>query len=85
MTSIPCLARKPLPSGDVSTQASSEEDVTPTTTPFCSFIEFHQQHRARCTRFYLKHTHVDTPIFMPVGTYGVMKGIQPDIVSYNYY
>ncbi|HTF87778.1 MAG TPA: tRNA guanosine(34) transglycosylase Tgt [Planctomycetota bacterium] len=33
--------------------------------------------RARCGRFHTPHGSVDTPAFMPVGTRGTVKGVQP--------
>lgn len=34
--------------------------------------------QARCTRLHLAHGVVDTPIFMPVGTYGAVKAMAPN-------
>ena len=34
--------------------------------------------RARCGRLTLRHGDVDTPVFMPVGTYGTVKAMAPD-------
>ena len=33
--------------------------------------------KARCCKMTLPHHTVDTPVFMPVGTQGTMKGITP--------
>lgn len=35
------------------------------------------QSHARCARMTLRHGVVETPIFMPVGTYGSVKGVTP--------
>lgn len=42
-----------------------------------------QRGQARRGRLTLKHGEVDTPAFMPVGTYGSVKGIQPEILVNN--
>ena len=34
--------------------------------------------KARCCKMTLPHHTVDTPVFMPVGTQGTLKGITPD-------
>ncbi len=34
--------------------------------------------KARASRMELPHSIVDTPVFMPVGTQGTMKGVTPD-------
>jgi len=37
-----------------------------------------RQGAARCGRLHLRHGTVDTPVFMPVGTYGTVKAMTPD-------
>ncbi|MCS6786631.1 MAG: tRNA-guanine transglycosylase, partial [Thiobacillaceae bacterium] len=39
-----------------------------------------QDGAARCGRLQLAHGVVDTPAFMPVGTYGAVKAVTPDEV-----
>ncbi|MBI4357368.1 MAG: tRNA guanosine(34) transglycosylase Tgt [Gammaproteobacteria bacterium] len=39
------------------------------------------RHAARRARLYCEHGLVDTPAFMPVGTYGAVKGMQPSILE----
>jgi len=34
--------------------------------------------KARCCKMTLPHHTVDTPVFMPVGTQGTLKGITPE-------
>ena len=38
----------------------------------------HTEGAARCGRVHLPHGAVDTPAFMPVGTYGTVKGMAPE-------
>ena len=38
------------------------------------FELLHSDGAARCARMQLPHGAVDTPAFMPVGTYGTVKG-----------
>ena len=37
--------------------------------------------KARATKITLNHGTLDTPIFMPVGTYGAVKGITPSMLE----
>src|SRR5690606_13854027 len=41
------------------------------------FELLHRDGQARCTRLQLPHGVVETPIFMPVGTYGAVKAMSP--------
>ena len=40
-----------------------------------------QDGKARATEISLKHGSLKTPIFMPVGTYGAVKSISPNILK----
>ena len=40
-----------------------------------------QEGLARRGRLWLNHGPVDTPIFMPVGTYGAVKGVPPEMLA----
>lgn len=40
-----------------------------------------QDGNARCGQLTLSHGVVNTPVFMPVGTYGAVKGISPEILN----
>ncbi|MBM3375150.1 MAG: tRNA guanosine(34) transglycosylase Tgt [Betaproteobacteria bacterium] len=40
-----------------------------------------QEGHARLGRLMLNHGPVDTPIFMPVGTYGAVKGVSPEMLG----
>ncbi|MFM1880320.1 MAG: hypothetical protein RLZZ344_554 [Pseudomonadota bacterium] len=40
-----------------------------------------QEGLARRGRLWLNHGAVDTPIFMPVGTYGAVKGVPPEMLA----
>jgi queuine tRNA-ribosyltransferase len=42
------------------------------------FDLLHSEGAARCARLHLPHGAVDTPAFMPVGTYGTVKGMAPE-------
>ena len=42
------------------------------------FERLHSDGAARCARLHLKHGVVDTPAFMPVGTYGTVKAMTPE-------
>ncbi len=42
------------------------------------FETLHSDGAARCGRLHLPHGTVDTPAFMPVGTYGTVKGMAPE-------
>jgi queuine tRNA-ribosyltransferase len=42
------------------------------------FESLHSDGAARCARLELPHGVVDTPAFMPVGTYGTVKGMAPE-------
>ena len=42
------------------------------------FELLHRDGAARCARLELPHGTVDTPVFMPVGTYGTVKGMAPE-------
>ncbi len=42
------------------------------------FDSLHVDGAARCARLELPHGIVDTPAFMPVGTYGTVKGMAPE-------
>ena len=42
------------------------------------FELLHTDGAARCARVHLPHGVVDTPAFMPVGTYGTVKGMTPE-------
>jgi queuine tRNA-ribosyltransferase len=42
------------------------------------FETLHSDGAARCARLELPHGTVDTPAFMPVGTYGTVKGMAPE-------
>jgi queuine tRNA-ribosyltransferase len=42
------------------------------------FETVHTEGAARCARLHLAHGAVDTPAFMPVGTYGTVKGMAPE-------
>ena len=42
------------------------------------FEILHRDGAARCARLELPHGTVDTPAFMPVGTYGTVKGVAPE-------
>jgi len=42
------------------------------------FDVLHTHGAARCARAHLPHGTVDTPAFMPVGTYGTVKAMTPD-------
>ncbi|HEV7432525.1 MAG TPA: tRNA guanosine(34) transglycosylase Tgt [Steroidobacteraceae bacterium] len=42
------------------------------------FELLHRDGAARCARLGLPHGSVDTPAFMPVGTYGTVKGMAPE-------
>ena len=42
------------------------------------FESVHSDGAARCARLELPHGAVDTPTFMPVGTYGTVKGMAPE-------
>jgi queuine tRNA-ribosyltransferase len=42
------------------------------------FSVLHSDGAARCSRLELPHGAVDTPAFMPVGTYGTVKGMAPE-------
>ncbi len=42
------------------------------------FELLHTQGAARCGRMHLPHGTVDTPAFMPVGTYGTVKAMTPE-------
>jgi len=42
------------------------------------FEILHSDGAARCARLELAHGTVDTPAFMPVGTYGTVKGVAPE-------
>jgi len=42
------------------------------------FEILHRDGAARCARLELAHGTVDTPAFMPVGTYGTVKGVAPE-------
>jgi queuine tRNA-ribosyltransferase len=42
------------------------------------FEALHGDGAARCARLELPHGTVDTPAFMPVGTYGTVKGMAPE-------
>ncbi|HEV7432561.1 MAG TPA: tRNA guanosine(34) transglycosylase Tgt [Steroidobacteraceae bacterium] len=42
------------------------------------FESLHIDGAARCARLELPHGTVDTPAFMPVGTYGTVKGMAPE-------
>jgi queuine tRNA-ribosyltransferase len=41
------------------------------------FELLHRDGQARCARLHLSHGVVETPIFMPVGTYGAVKAMSP--------
>ncbi len=41
------------------------------------FELLHRDGQARCTRLHLSHGVVETPMFMPVGTYGAVKAMSP--------
>ncbi|HLT26988.1 MAG TPA: tRNA guanosine(34) transglycosylase Tgt [Zeimonas sp.] len=41
------------------------------------FELLHQDGQARCARLHLSHGVVETPTFMPVGTYGAVKAMSP--------
>jgi len=41
------------------------------------FELLHRDGQARCARLHLPHGVVETPIFMPVGTYGAVKAMSP--------
>ena len=41
------------------------------------FVKLGQSGRARRGRLTLEHGVVETPVFMPVGTYGTVKGMLP--------
>lgn len=45
-----------------------------------SFVELGRDGDARAGRLILRHGPVDTPTFMPVGTYGTVKGLGPEEV-----
>lgn len=45
------------------------------------FTVIHQDGNARCGRFNFKKEVIETPIFMPVGTYGSVKGIDTDDIK----
>src|ERR1700704_5245214 len=42
------------------------------------FEVLHADGAARCARLHLPHGTVDTPAFMPVGTYGTVKAMAPE-------
>src|SRR5712672_2154374 len=42
------------------------------------FERLHSDGAARCARLHLRHGVVDTPAFMPVGTYGTVKAMTPE-------
>ena len=42
------------------------------------FELLHTDGAARCARMHLPHGAVDTPAFMPVGTYGTVKAMAPE-------
>ena len=48
-----------------------------TTFPLARFDLTAQDGEARCGTLHLSHGSVDTPIFMPVGTLGTVKGLTP--------
>jgi queuine tRNA-ribosyltransferase len=45
------------------------------------FEVLHAAENARCGRLTLARGHVDTPAFMPVGTYATVKGMRPEQVA----
>lgn len=49
--------------------------------PSAPFLELARDGRARAGRLVLGHGAVLTPSFMPVGTYGAVKGMSPDEVA----
>ncbi len=46
-----------------------------------AFLELGRAGAARSGRFSLPHGQVNTPTFMPVGTYGAVKGLSPEEVA----
>ena len=46
--------------------------------PAVAFAVHSRQGQARLGRLSLPHGHIDTPAFMPVGTYGTVKGMTPE-------
>lgn len=48
------------------------------TIPLCRFELLATDGNARRGRLHLAHGTVETPVFMPVGTYGTVKGMTPD-------
>ena len=56
------------------------EDLKPRTPTSLTMLEFEllkTEGHARRGRLTLNHGVVQTPIFMPVGTYGTVKGVMP--------
>lgn len=45
------------------------------------FDLLHTDHRARRGQLHLAHGMINTPAFMPVGTYGAVKGLTPDEIQ----
>ncbi len=69
---------EPTPSRIDPGQGLPKDDPSLTLQPPGSFEVLATEGPARAARLWTAHGPVDTPCFMPVGTYGAVKGLTPD-------